>query len=180
VEQQYFYELAEWNVKETKARSLPQISGFYTNSQNAQRDVFNIFDSSGKWYPTQLWGVQVSMPVFGGFEGKHIRDVASIQALKAQTALDAITEAASLEQYAANAEFVRATSSISEAEQNILLATRILERVSIGHKEGLKSSFDLTQAQNQLLSSEGTLVGARLQFLYAHARLIAATTTTQK
>jgi outer membrane protein TolC len=85
-----------------------------------------------------------------------------------------------LEQYAANAEFVRATSSISEAEQNILLATRIFERVSIGHKEGLKSSFDLTQAQNQLLSSEGTLVGARLQLLYAHARLIAATTTTQK
>ena len=180
LEQQYFYELAEWNVKETKARSLPQISGFYTNSQNAQRDVFNIFDSSGKWYPTQLWGVQVSMPVFGSFEGKHIRDVASIQALKAQTALDAITEAASLEQYAANAEFVRATSSISEAEQNILLATRIFERVSIEHKEGLKSSFDLTQAQNQLLSSEGTLVGVRLQFLYAHARLIAATTTTQK
>ena len=180
VEQQYFYELAEWNVKETKARSLPQISGFYTNSQNAQRDVFNIFDSSGKWYPTQLWGVQVSMPVFGSFEGKHIRDVASIQALKAQTALDAITEAASLEQYAANAEFVRATSSISEAEQNILLATRIFERVSIGHKEGLKSSFDLTQAQNQLLSSEGALVGARLELLYAHARLIAATTTTQK
>ena len=180
MEQQYFYELAEWNVKETKARSLPQISGFYTNSQNAQRDVFNIFDSSGKWYPTQLWGVQVSMPVFGSFEGKHIRDVASIQALKAQTALDAITEAASLEQYAANAEFVRASSSISEAEQNILLATRIFERVSIGHKEGLKSSFDLTQAQNQLLSSEGALVGARLELLYAHARLIAATTTTQK
>ena len=50
----------------------------------------------------------------------------------------------------------------------------------IGHKEGLKSSFDLTQAQNQLLSSEGNLVGARLQMLYAHARLIAATTTTQK
>jgi len=180
VEQQYLYELAEWNVKETKARSLPQISGFYTNSQNAQRDVFNIFDSSEKWYPTQLWGVQVSMPVFGSFEGKHMRDVASIQALKAQTALDATTEAASLEHYAANSEFVRATSSISEAEQNLLLANRIYERVSIGHKEGLKSSFDLTQAQNQLLSSEGALVGARLQMLNAHARLIAATTTTQK
>ncbi|MAU76109.1 MAG: hypothetical protein CL831_04455 [Crocinitomicaceae bacterium] len=180
VEQQYLYELAEWNVKETKARSLPQISGFYTNSQNAQRDVFNIFDSSEKWYPTQFWGVQVSMPVFGSFEGKHMRDVASIQALKAQTALDAITEAASLEHYAANAEFVRATSSISEAEQNLLLATRIYDRVSIGHKEGLKSSFELTQAQNQLLSSEGALVGARLQMLNAHARLIAATTTTQK
>ena len=180
VEQQYLYELAEWNVKETKARSLPQISGFYTNSQNAQRDVFNIFDASEKWYPTQLWGVQVSMPVFGSFEGKHMRDVASIQALKAQTALDATTEAASLEHYAANSEFVRATSSISEAEQNLLLANRIYERVSIGHKEGLKSSFDLTQAQNQLLSSEGALVGARLQMLNAHARLIAATTTTQK
>ena len=180
VEQQYFYALAEWKVKETKARSLPQISGFYTNSQNAQRDVFDIFDTSGKWYPTQLWGVQISMPVFGSFEGKHTRDVASIQALKAQTALDATTEAARLEHYAANAEFVRAASSISEAEQNMLLATRIFERVSIGHKEGLKSSFDLTQAQNQLLSSEGNLVGARLQMLYAHARLIAATTTTQK
>ena len=180
VEQQYLYELAEWNVKETKARSLPQISGFYTNSQNAQRDVFNIFDASEKWYPTQLWGVQVSMPVFGSFEGKHMRDVASIQALKAQTALDATTEAASLEHYAENSEFVRATSSISEAEQNLLLANRIYERVSIGHKEGLKSSFDLTQAQNQLLSSEGALVGARLQMLNAHARLIAATTTTQK
>jgi outer membrane protein TolC len=179
VEQQYFYELAEWNVKETKARSLPQISGFYTNSQNAQRDVFNIFDSSGKWYPTQLWGVQVSMPVFGSFEGKHIRQKAQVQALKAETGLQMTLQATQLEQSAASAELRRSRDMVDEAINSLSLATKIFDNVKLGHSEGVKSSFELNQVHNQLLTNAGALVGARLRLLNAHSRFIAATTTNK-
>ncbi|PCJ81888.1 MAG: hypothetical protein COA49_02690 [Bacteroidetes bacterium] len=180
MEQRYLYELSDWNFKSKKMSSLPTISGFYTNSQNAQRDVFNMFDFNEKWYPTQLWGLQIKMPLFGSFEGKHIRKKALVQTYLAATALELATQAAELELSAARAEFKRATSSILEAESNVQLASRIYDNVTLAHNEGVKSSFELTQAQNDLLSGEGILIGSQLNWLNAHARLKAATTTISK
>ena len=171
--------MAELNVKAKTASSLPLISGFYSNSENAQRDEFNIFDSSEKWYPTQLWGIKVSMPVFGSFEGKHIRQKAQVQALKAETGLQMTLQATQLEQSAASAELRRSRDMVDEAINSLSLATKIFDNVKLGHSEGVKSSFELNQVHNQLLTNAGALVGARLRLLNAHSRFIAATTTNK-
>mgnify|MGYP006145962533 CR=1 FL=1 len=179
MESLYMLEMAELNVKAKTASSLPLISGFYSNSENAQRDEFNIFDSSEKWYPTQLWGLKVSMPVFGSFEGKHIRQKAQVQALKAETGLQMTLQATQLEQSAASAELRRSRDMVDEAINSLSLATKIFDNVKLGHSEGVKSSFELNQVHNQLLTNAGALVGARLRLLNAHSRFIAATTTNK-
>ena len=51
------------------------------------------------------------------------------------------------------------------------VATRILDRTRTKFTEGLASSFDLTQAQNQRVSAQGSLTQATLRWLNAHLRL---------
>ena len=62
---------------------------------------------------------------------------------------------------------------MATAEQRDL-ANRILTRIELGHQEGVRSSFELNTAQNQLLEAEGNLIGAQLAWLTAQQRLIAS------
>jgi outer membrane protein TolC len=63
---------------------------------------------------------------------------------------------------------------LANAREQRALAQRILERIEAGHREGVRSSFELNTAQNQLLEAEGTLIGAQLAWLTAQQRLIAS------
>ena len=62
----------------------------------------------------------------------------------------------------------------TNAQQQRDLAFGILTRIELGHKEGVRSSFELNTAQNQLLEAEGNLIGAQLAWLNAQQRLIAS------
>ena len=70
--------------------------------------------------------------------------------------------------------FLDAQAALTNAEEQRDLAARILTRIELGHKEGVRSSFELNTAQNQLLEAEGNLIGAQLAWLNAQQRLIAS------
>ena len=44
-----------------RRRFLPR---FFAENSNAQRDEFNFLDFDEKWYPIQLWGLQLNVPIF--------------------------------------------------------------------------------------------------------------------
>ena len=58
-----------------------------------------------------------------------------------------------------------------QAERSLGLAERILDRTRIRFQEGLASSFDMTQAQNQMVNAQANLTQATLRWLNAHLRL---------
>ena len=58
-----------------------------------------------------------------------------------------------------------------EAERSLDLAERILNRTRIRFQEGLASSFDMTQAQNQLVNAQANFAQATLRWFNAHLRL---------
>ena len=82
--------------------------------------------------------------------------------------------AAKLEYASAKAAFVDAQTALYNAQQQRDLATRILTRIESAYREGLRSSFELNTAQNQLIEAEGNLIGAQLNWVTAQQRLIAS------
>ena len=76
-----------------------------------------------------------------------------------------------MEYRAARTEYTAALEQRQQAQRGLDLANRILERTRIKFTEGLSSSFDLTQAQNQRVSAQGNLTQATLRWLNAHLRL---------
>lgn len=163
-------ELSELGIQNEKAAGLPSIGAFYTNQRNAQRDAFDFF-GEGNWYPIQLVGVQMSIPIWSSFAGKERVTQAAITRDRAATALEQLTEAAVLEYRAARTEYTTALEQRQQAQRGLELAERILDRTRIRFTEGLASSFDLTQAQNQRVNAQGGLTQATLRWLNAHLRL---------
>lgn len=166
-----YVELAELGVKLEKSKLLPSISGFYNYQRNAQRFEFDFFDFDQKWYPIQIWGVQMRVPIFASGLTHHRIQKAKVEALRADAALTQIEEGIKLEYRAARIEFDNALAQREIQNANLQLAQRIFERNQIKYNEGLASSLELTQVRNQLLTAQGNYINATLSLLNAKARL---------
>ena len=174
-EQRNYLALAELDVLNRRAEGLPQVAAFYSNSAQAFRDPdFPALEEDGKWYPSQIVGVSVNMPIWTSFGGRQRVEKAKLAVLTAESGLAQMESAARLEFDNARATFLDAQTSLTNAKQQRDLASRILTRIELGHKEGVRSSFELNTAQNQLLEAEGNLIGAQLAWLTAQQRLIAS------
>jgi len=174
-EQRKYLTLAELDVQNRRAEGLPQVAAFYSNSTQAFRDPdFPVLADQSRWYPAQIVGLSINMPVWTSFGGKQRVEKAKLQVLTAQSGLTQLESAARLEFEGAKAAFLDAELALTSAEEQRDLAARILERIEWGHKEGVRSSFDLNTAQNQLLQSEGNVIAAQLAWLNAQHRLIAS------
>ncbi len=169
--QRSYVELAGLGVQLEKARRMPSISAFYTNQRNAQRFEFDFFDSNGRWYPIQLWGVQMRIPIFSSGLGHHSIQKAKVKELQAQAALNQIEQGARLEYRNARIEFENALEQRRIQRSNLELAERIFDRTQTKYGEGLSSSLELTQVRNQLLTAQGSYINATLQVLNARVRL---------
>ena len=163
-------ELSELSIRNEKAAGLPSVGAFYTNQRNAQRDAFDFF-GQGSWYPIQLFGVQMTIPIWSSFAGKERVLQAQLTRDRAATALEQLTEAATLEYRAAFSEYTSALKQREQAQRGLDLATRILDQTRTRFREGVASSFALTQAQNQRVNAQGNLTQATLRWLNAHLRL---------
>ena len=163
-------ELSELGIRNEKAAGMPSIGAFYTNQRNAQRDAFDFF-GSGNWYPIQLLGVQMNITIWSSFGGKEKVLQAQLTRDRAETALEQLTQAATLEYRAARTEYNSSLEQRSQAQRGLDLAERILDRTRIRFQEGLASSFDMTQAQNQLVNAQANLAQATLRWFNAHLRL---------
>jgi outer membrane protein len=174
-EQRRYVALAELDVQNRRAEGLPQVAAFYANSAQAFRDPeFPVLADQNKWYPSQIVGLSVNMPIWTSFGGKQRVEKAKLQVLTAESGLEQMESAARLEHANAKATFLDAQATLSTAKAQRDLANRILTRIESGHKEGVRSSFELNTAQNQLLEAEGNLIGAQLAWLTAQQRLIAS------
>ena len=174
-EQRRYVALAELDVLNRRAEGLPQVAAFYSNSAQTFRDPdFPVLADQASWYPSQIVGLSVNMPVWTSFGGRQRVEKAKLAVLTAESGLAQMESAARLEFDNARATFLDAQAALTNAEQQRDLASRILTRIELGHKEGVRSSFELNTAQNQLLEAEGNLIGAQLAWLNAQQRLIAS------
>ncbi|MDG2208433.1 MAG: TolC family protein, partial [Flavobacteriales bacterium] len=173
-EQRTYVELAGLNVKNQQAMGWPEISAFYTNQGNAQRDAFNFLQSDGNWYPVQLWGINFSMPLWTSFSGRHQVEQKKIKEERAKLGLEQMEHAAMMEFDHARTNLVQAMGAFQNRTRAVELAQRIYDQTQLAFKEGVVSSFEWTQSRNQLIEAQGNLLGASLDWLNAQVRLQAA------
>ena len=174
-EQRRYVALAELDVLNRRAEALPQVAAFYSNSSQTFRDPdFPVLEDQANWYPSQIVGLSVNMPIWTSFGGRQRVEKAKLAVLTAESGLSQMESAARLEFDNARATFLDAQAALSNAKEQRALADNILTRIEAGHKEGVRSSFELNTAQNQLLEAEGNLIGAQLAWLTAQQRLIAS------
>jgi outer membrane protein TolC len=163
--------LQKLSVKNQQARLLPNMAAFYSLQRQAQRQEFNFFNGNEAWYPTQLWGLSMNIPIVSGGSKMKGIEKAQVEVKRMEETLAFSTNGAKLEYQVGMAEYMNATQNVELAMQSYALASSILEKTQIKFDQGTSSSFELSRQTSQLLQAQVTLIQARLSLMNAQTRL---------
>jgi outer membrane protein len=158
---------------------LPKITGFYNVSRNSFGNDFNFFqyenfwdfDNNNPWVTFAIVGFGVQWDLFTGMRRYARTQQMRIDLDRASMNKRLVSEQAELDFQRSRSDFDVAVKSLQTSARNRELAKKILETTRAKYREGIASSLDLSQAENQLLDSERTYVNALLQMVSARSAL---------
>jgi outer membrane protein len=154
-------------VKNKKADYLPTLAGFFSHQQVAMGNEFNFFGSDGSWYPTTIWGLNLSIPIFTCGQGASRLKQAKIEILKTQNRIEQLDEGLQLQTAQATTAYNNALESQKTRERAVEISNEVLRTTEIKFKEKVVSGMELTQAQSQVIQSQTNLINAKYEVLKA-------------
>ncbi|MGY0425353.1 MAG: TolC family protein [Polaribacter sp.] len=141
-------------VKLEKSRALPSLSAFVNYGSQAFSDSFTFFKSNQQWFDSSLLGVSLNIPIFSSLSRSAKTAQAKIALENADIRLEQTKMQLSLLAKKAKTEYQLSVENYNTAKRNVSLAERIEKKQRIKFFEGISSSFDLLQAQNQLYTQQ--------------------------
>jgi outer membrane protein len=163
--------MQQLNVKSKKAALMPNLAAFYNVQTQGLRDEFNYFDTSLPWFPIQLWGIQLNVPILsGGSKGKTIKKT-EVEVRRMTDMVAMTKEAVQLEYNTATTELTFSKKRMTQAKANLELAKSILQKEEIKYREGLSNSFNITQRNQQVINAQGAYTNAAIGYMNAQTKL---------
>lgn len=157
-------QLSELDVKLRKSEFLPTISGFYRHQEKTQRADFDMTIPD-------LVGVNVQFPIFHSAARLAKVKQAKLKLAKTKNQKQQAIQGLHLEVQQARNAFSTAVNNYNNQKKNMNLAQRIYDKTLAKYKEGIASSMDLTQANNQLLDTQSQYHQALLEMLQKKVEL---------
>jgi outer membrane protein len=146
---------------------LPSLSASFTRQEMAMRNEFNFLEGGYPWFPSTYFCVNLTIPIFSsGMRSSRVQQ-ARLELEKAKLSVLQVEQSLIMQLEKANTDFDNAMEKYNDQKENLNLAERILQRTRIMHKEGLASSLELTQANEQFLATQSNYISAMFDLLNA-------------
>jgi outer membrane protein TolC len=158
-------------VQLEKSKNLPSLSAFVNYGTQAFSNNFNFFKNEQRWFQSSTLGVSLNVPIFSSFGRKAKTAQAKFDLETADVRLEETKQQLSLAAQSAKSDYQLSIDNYETAQKNLNLAERIEKKQQIKFNEGLTTSFDLLQAQNQLHSQQDSYVRAMLNIIAKKATL---------
>jgi outer membrane protein len=139
--------LYEYEYKNIKAEHMPQLVGFADFNKNAFSQNFNFMSDGKVWYQGALFGLKLDIPIFNGMQTKYKAAQSKVKAQQLQQDKALATDAAELEYQSAINKYYNSLSTLKSLEDNLALATDVLNETQLLYKEGLSPLTDLLAAE---------------------------------
>ena len=163
-------DLLRLNVKRFKAQRLPTIAAFYAYQNTAyQFDWDWLKDAT--WYDAQNVGVSVSIPLISSGQQGAVIKQAKLELTKMENTLEYAQRAMNIQFTNAINDLNTKNTNYGNAKKSLKIAEKIFDRTTVKYKEGLSSSFELSQMKNQVLQSQGKYIQSLFDLLSAKAEL---------
>jgi outer membrane protein TolC len=163
-------ELSMLNVKYEKSRSLPSLSAFFNHQQTAMRNEFDVFANKA-WYPTTLWGLKLSIPIWSSGQSGALKNQAKIELKKSENQLKVLEDGLTIQMRSATSSFNNAYDSYLSQKEGVDISKKIYGKYQIKFKEGIISSMELTQSQGQYLNAQTSYIKAMFDLINAKVQL---------
>jgi len=154
-----------------KSKALPSLSAFVNYGKQAYSDSFTFLRGNQQWFGSSLLGVSLNVPIFSSLGRKSKTAQARIALESADVKLIEIKQRLNLNAQKAKNEYQLSIQNYNTARRNVDLSERIEKKQRTKFFEGISSSFDLLQAQNQLYTQQQNYVQSMLDLIAKKAAL---------
>ncbi len=162
--------LQKLNLRKEKYSFLPSINLFLSHEQQNMNNKFDVF-SGGKWYPMTVIGAQLTLPILTSGSRLSKMSQAKIEYEKSEISAKEVEQGLMYQTQIAQSNYETNYETYLNQKENMALAKKIYDKTVLRYKEGVSSSLDLSQTQNQYLTAEGNYIKALLELLKSKSEL---------
>lgn len=142
-------ELKNYDIKQARSAYFPSVYGFAYYGTLAQRQNFNFFNTDLRWFSFGSVGFSLKIPVFDGLKAHSQVEQRKLELEKIENNLANFEEVVVLQATNAQNNMANAISEYNNQKDNLFLAEKILNKTLIMFNEGVGSSFELSNAQQE-------------------------------
>jgi outer membrane protein TolC len=162
-------QLKDREIKAIKSRFLPSLTASYNLGWRAEEPgTPTFFGNDRRRVRTQTFGLNLSVPIFQGFERSSNLDIAQIEKKDLEEQKRAAVRSAKNEIQSAKESLNQAIETAPVRQQALELAREGYQRAQARLENGLGSQLDVTNAELQLREAEANY--ARMVFNYLSAK----------
>jgi outer membrane protein len=138
-------ELQQLDVKRNQMGSLPTValSGNYSLSGQGQRFIFS---GSTVYLNSSYIGLNISVPIFDGFQRRNKTQQALLRVNKIDNNITNVKQAIDFQQTVSRESLKSALANLDTQERNLELALKVYNTTKLKFEQGLGSSFEVLQA----------------------------------
>jgi outer membrane protein TolC len=158
--------LQKLELKRQKSAYLPTLATFYTwKESRITNDGSKLFDPMFRVPGGTIFGVNLSVPVFQGMSQRARVQQAKLNIKKTETAQQQAMQGLMLQSAQAATAYTSSLQNYKNAQESVKLAERIRDKARTKYQEGVGSSVELLQAENELLNAQANFISATQQLL---------------
>jgi len=154
-----------------QSKALPSLNAFINYGTQAFSNSFTFFNNEQRWFQSSLIGVSLNIPIFSSLGRTAKTAQAKIALETSDLRLEETRQRLNLQAKKAKSDYQLSIENYNTAKKNVGLAERIEKKQRIKFFEGISSSFDLLQAQNQLYSQQQNYIQSMLDVIAKKAAL---------
>lgn len=141
--------LKQYDIKQARSNYFPSLYAYALYGTLAQRQDFNFFDTNLRWFDFGTVGFKLFIPVFDGLKSKSQVQQRKLELEKIENNQENFQQIINLQVTSAQNNLANALNEYDNQEENLALANKILTKTIIMFNEGVGSSFELSQAQQE-------------------------------
>ncbi len=158
------------NVKNEKAAGMPSLAAFFQTQQQAFRNEFDFLQNK-PWYPANIWGVSLTVPIFSSGQRNAKVKQAKIMQEQTEITIGSVKEGLELQMQNARVQLKTANDVMKTNLKSLNIAETILNNATEKNKLGAISAMELTQIHNQYIQTYSEYINSAYQVLQAKLEL---------
>lgn len=139
--------LKQYDLKQMRYSALPSLYGAFNYGYNSFSNQFNFWNT--KWYNFGNFGIQASIPIFDGFTRKSQVQQAKLALNKSEIERTQLSNALKIEAMNSFLSLRNTTDEYKNQLDILKLSEKIENKTRVKYKEGVGSSFEFANAQNE-------------------------------
>ena len=163
--------LAYMDLKLKKTEYLPTLSAFYSLDYTAQRDEFNFLDRNENWFEASAVGLSLSVPIFSSGLRRAGVNQKQLAYEQAQNSREFAAEGLHVEFLQAKYDFANALEEYRAERRSLELSDKVVSVTRQKYEEGLATSLELTQVNDQYINRLSDYTSAMVEVLNAKIRI---------